>query len=174
MLSSRTKYVSSAAIYERPSSRTLPALSFSKRGPRRITLASITAGAVPGQGLRVGAVGLALSPIAGGSVLPELDVAVLAEGPPLDETALLAHEVLNGQALVAKDIQVVADDVSVAARGAGDEYRAVMVALLGDVVGGARAAGDAGEGQLVGWLLWGVCGRFGGSWARNGVGEACC
>lgn len=63
--------------------------------------------------------------------------------------------------------------MAVAARGAGDEHGAVVVALLGDVVGGARAAGNAGEGQLVGWLLWGGAGAAGGrgrSWARDRVG----
>lgn len=44
---------------------------------------------------------------------------------------------------------MVGDDVAVAAGGAGDEHAAVVVALLGDVVGGARAAGNAGECQLV-------------------------
>jgi hypothetical protein len=129
--------------------------------------------AVSGQGLWVGTVGLALSPGGGGPVLPELDVAILAEGPPLDEATLLAHEVLDGQAFVAKDFEVVADDMTVSARWAGDEHGAVVVALLGDVVGRPRAAGDAGEGQLVGWLLRGVCGCCGLPWSRYGMGKSC-
>lgn len=160
-------------MYKEPSWRTFPALGLPERRPRRITLTSI-ASTIPGHGFWIGAIGLALAPAGGRAVLPELDVAVLAEGAPLDEAALLAHEVLDGQAAVAKDVEVVADDVAVAARGAGDEHGAVVVALLGDVVGGARAAGDTGEGQLVGRLLWGVGCGFGRSWARNGVGEACC
>lgn len=173
MLSSRTQHVPQVAMYKRPSWRTFPALSLPKRRPGRIALTSVAA-TFPGHGLWVGAVGLALAPAGGGAVLPELDVAVLSEGAPLDEAALLAHEVLDGQAAVAEDVEVVADDVAVAARGAGDEHGAVVVALLGDVVGGSRAARDAGEGQLVGRLLWGVGCGFGRFWARNRVGEAYC
>lgn len=46
--------------------------------------------------------------------------------------------------------------MAVPTRGAGYEYAAVVVALLGDVVRRARTAGHAGEGQLVGGLLGGV------------------
>lgn len=161
----------------RPSACALHTLSLPEGRPRSISLATSIAaggGVAPGLGLGVIAVGLALIPAGGGAVLPELDVAVLAEGAALDELTLLAHEVLDGQAVVAKDVEVVADDVTVAARGAGDENGAVVVALLGDIVGGARAAGQAGEGQLVGRLLGGVCGGVCGPWAGHGVGVACC
>ncbi|KAG7152324.1 hypothetical protein HYQ46_011828 [Verticillium longisporum] len=82
-------------------------------------------------------------------VLPEFDIAVLAEGALLDELALLAHEVLDGNVALAKDLEVVADDVAVAAAGTGDEDGAAVVALLGDVVGGLGVARRAGEGEAV-------------------------
>lgn len=82
-------------------------------------------------------------------VRPKLDVAVLTEAAPLDQPALFPHQVLDGYLAVAKDVEVVADDVPIAAAGTGDERRAGVVALFGDVVVGAVAAGDAGEGELV-------------------------
>lgn len=85
----------------------------------------------------------------GSAILPELEVAILAEGAPLDEAPALAHQLLDGDTGSAEEVEVVGDDVAVAAGGAGDEHAAVVVALLGDVVGGARAAGNAGECQLV-------------------------
>lgn len=84
---------------------------------------------------------------------PELDIAVLTQTSSLDELSLFPHEILDGDLAVAKDIQMVADDVAVSASGAGNKRRAVVVALLGDVVVGAVAAGHAGEGQLVVRLL---------------------
>lgn len=94
---------------------------------------------------RFGLSALLFSPL----VRPELDVPVLAQGATLDELALFAHEVLDRQLLVAKDAKVVANDMTIAALGAGDENGAGVVTLLGDIVVGAVAAGDAGEGELV-------------------------
>ncbi len=82
-------------------------------------------------------------------VLPELDVAILAEGAPLDKLALLAHDVLDGNLTVTKDTEVVADDVSVAALGAGDQDGAVVIALLRDGVRRPCIARRAGKGQPV-------------------------
>jgi hypothetical protein len=61
---------------------------------------------------------------------------------------------------------VVADDVPVLALGTRDQYRPVVVALLGDAVARARVARPAGEGELVVGLLFDV--GFGG--LRLGVG----
>lgn len=82
-------------------------LSLPERRPRRIRLASIAVGGgsvAPGHGLGVVAVGLALGPVGDRSVLPELDVAVLAKGAALDEATLVAHKVLDGQAAITKDV----------------------------------------------------------------------
>ena len=106
-------------------------------------------GVGPGRGLGA----QPLLPRRGGAVLPELDIAVFAQRAPLDELALLPHEILDGDLAVTEDVEVVAYDVPVAALGAGDQHAAVVVALLGDVVRRARAAWDAGEGELVGRLL---------------------
>lgn len=86
-------------------------------------------------------------------VWPELDVAGLTQAPPPDELALLAHDILDGLLLVAKDAEMVTDDVAVAAVRAGDEGRPPVVPLLGDVVVRAVTAGDAGEGELVVCLI---------------------
>ena len=93
----------------------------------------------------------------GGAVLPKLDVAVFTQRAPFDELALLPHEILDRDLAVAEDVEVVAYDVSVTALRAGDQDAAVVVALLRDVVRRARAAGDAGEGELVGGLLGPGC-----------------
>lgn len=90
---------------------------------------------------------------------PELDIAILAQTPPLNQLALLPHQILNGDLPVAKDVEVIADDVTVVALRAGDEDRAGVVPLLGDVVVGAVAAGHAGEGDLV--IGLGVLGHVG-------------
>lgn len=82
-------------------------------------------------------------------VFPKLNIAVLSQGPLFDKLALLAHEVLYGKGAVAEDVEVVGDDVAVAAAGAGDENGAAVVALLGDVVGGLGVAGRAGEAEAV-------------------------
>lgn len=79
-------------------------------------------------------------------VFPELHVAILAEGSALHQLSLVPHEVLDGDVLVPEDAQVVADDVAVAARRAGDEHGALVVALLGHDVRRAVAARHAGEG----------------------------
>ena len=76
---------------------------------------------------------------------PELNIAILAQASSLDELSLFPHEILNGDLAVAKDIQMVADDVTVSTSRAGNKRRAVVVALLGDVVVGSMAAGHAGE-----------------------------
>lgn len=57
----------------------------------------------------------------------------------------LPHQILNGEILVGEKSQVIADDVAVLATGTGDEDGAVVVAVFGDGVGGARVAGFAGE-----------------------------
>lgn len=44
---------------------------------------------------------------------------------------------------------MIANDMSIPATRASDERRALVVALLRDVVMGSEAAGDAGEGELV-------------------------
>jgi hypothetical protein len=80
---------------------------------------------------------------------PELDVSILAQAASLDQLTLLAHNILDGNFSIAKDVEVVTDDVAIAATGASDERRAVVVGLLGDVVVGAVATRLAGEGELV-------------------------
>lgn len=121
-------------------------------------------------------------------VLPKLDVAILTEGAPLDELALLAHDIFDGNLTVTKDTEVVADDVSVAALGAGDQDGAAVVALLRDCVRRPGVAGRAGKGQLVVWLrllsgelgllafafavLGSVFWRRRRRWLRDGVCEA--
>ena len=44
---------------------------------------------------------------------------------------------------------MIADDVAIAAAGAGDERGPVVIGLLGDIVVGAVAARFAGERELV-------------------------
>lgn len=80
---------------------------------------------------------------------PKLNVAVFPEAAALHQPALFPHQVLDGDFPVPKDVQVIADDVSVAAARACDEGRARVVTLLGDVVVRSVAARQAGEGQLV-------------------------
>lgn len=48
--------------------------------------------------------------------------------------------------------------MAVSAGWAGNQHAAVMVTLLGDVVGGARAARYAGKGKFVGWCNIGIWG----------------
>ncbi len=81
-----------------------------------------------------------------GPVLPELNVAVLAQRAALDQAATLAHQLLSRDAGLAEQTQVVGDDVAVAAAGTRDQHRPVVIALLGDGVLRARTAGHAGEG----------------------------
>lgn len=82
-------------------------------------------------------------------IRPKLNVAVLAQAASLDQSSLFAHQILNCHLSVAKDVEVVADYVPVAAAGAGNEDGPRVVPLLGDVVVRAVAAGDACEGELV-------------------------
>ena len=68
----------------------------------------------------------------------------------------------------AEQLQVVADQVAVLAPGAGYEDGAAVVAFFRDLVRGARAAGDAGEGELVVRAGGGLRGRLllgGGCWS---------
>jgi hypothetical protein len=82
-------------------------------------------------------------------VRPKFDIAVLTERTLLHQTALLLHQLLDGDVALAEDAEVVADDVAIAALRTGNENGAVVVALLGDIVMRPVAARQAGEGQLV-------------------------
>ena len=82
-------------------------------------------------------------------VRPELDIPIFSQAPPLDELSLLPQQILHRDLPVAEDAQMITDDVTVPALWTCDERRAGVVALLGDVVMGAVAAGDASEGELV-------------------------
>lgn len=80
---------------------------------------------------------------------PKFDVSILAEAAPFDQLALLTHNVFDGDLFIAKNVEMVADDVPIAAFWTGNEGRALVVRLLGDVVVRAVVAGQAGERQLV-------------------------
>lgn len=82
-------------------------------------------------------------------IWPELNISVLTQTSPLDQLSLLPHDVLNRDLPVAKDVQVVRDDVSVAAARACNQDRSLVVALLGDVVLRAAAARLARKRELV-------------------------
>lgn len=55
------------------------------------------------------------------AVLPKLDIAFFAQRTLLDELAFLAQQILDSDAAVVEDLEVVADDVAVAATRASDE-----------------------------------------------------
>lgn len=126
--------------------------SLAERGPRSIGV-RFAIGTSFGLGLGLGiltvSLALSLAPTGRASILPKLQVAVLTQCAPLHQDALVLQYILYGDFVFPENTQVIGDDMAVSARWAGDEDAAVVVALLGDVVGGPRAAGDAGEGEFV-------------------------
>lgn len=67
-------------------------------------------------------------------LIVEFHIPILAQPALLQQLTLLLHDVLQGNALVPKDPQVVGNEMSILASRAGDESRALMIRLLRDVV----------------------------------------
>lgn len=62
-----------------------------------------------------------------------------------DKVSTLFQDILEGDATIAKDLEVVSHKMARLTAGALDQHSAVMIALLGDAVGGPVAALLAGE-----------------------------
>src|SRR5262245_10336623 len=84
-----------------------------------------------------------------GSIIPELQVSIRTQRPPLAKLPLLPQQLLDIAPGLAEDLQIVRYDVPVLAGRARNQYGAVVVALFGDDVLAARAAGHAREGEFV-------------------------
>jgi hypothetical protein len=85
-----------------------------------------------------------------GAVVPKFDVTLCAQRAFLDEASFLAHKILNGDRLIGKDLEVIADQMSVFTAWALDQDCSMMVALFGQAMRRSGLADVAGEGELVG------------------------
>lgn len=107
---------------------------------------------------------LVLPPHSNTPIIPELNVPFFAQGALLDLLPALAEDIFDVDLGVAEDLEIIRDDVAVAAARASHEDCAVVIALLGDLVARARRAGLACEDELVGR------GLPAGGWGLGGAG----
>ena len=75
----------------------------------------------------------------------ELDFAILAEPAFLQKFALLSQDVLDSDALVREDFEVIGNEMAILAARAGDQGSPEVVCLFRDTVRGAMEALPAGE-----------------------------
>ncbi len=92
----------------------------------------------------------------------ELDIPILTQPALSQELPLLPQQILDRDALVREDLQMIADQMSAFTFRTSDKRRTEMVRLFRDAVGGAVQALAAGEVHLVGRLLrFAGCGILG-------------
>ncbi|TAQ84976.1 hypothetical protein B7494_g6688 [Chlorociboria aeruginascens] len=94
---------------------------------------------------------LRFPPLHHSAIVPKFQIAVFAQRAFLHQLPPLLHQIFHRDIALSKYVEMVGNYVPVAARGAGYEDGAVVVALLGDAEGGGRR-GDSSEG-------WNLAGR---------------